>query len=136
MFWNIIDADVSLSAATKFSVPKAVKDASLGHIQKKVGEDRSTDEGVKLPAVIAGWCINSISPGFFRYICDVLFSERLNKVWCTIFLTKYINMFHLVLFSFRLQNILFDSPVGQEQAHIPGISDAAISGLETDVSRG
>ena len=45
-------------------------------------------------------------------------------------------MFHLVLFSFRLSNILFDDPVGQEQTDIPGISDAAISGLETDVSRG
>ena len=38
-------------------------------------------------------------------------------------------MFHLVLF-FRLQNILFDGPIGQQQADIPGISDAAISGLE------
>ena len=37
-------------------------------------------------------------------------------------------MFHLVLFSFRMQSILFDGPVGQEQADIPGISDAAISG--------
>ena len=44
-------------------------------------------------------------------------------------------LFHLVLFSFRLQNILFDGPVGQEQADIPGISNASISGLETDVSR-
>ena len=35
MFWNIIDADASLSAATKFSVPKAVKDVSLGHIHKR-----------------------------------------------------------------------------------------------------
>ena len=45
-------------------------------------------------------------------------------------------MFHLGLFSFRLQNILFDGPVGQELADIPGISDAVISGLETEVSRG
>ena len=44
-------------------------------------------------------------------------------------------MFHLNIFSFRLQNILFDGPVGQEKAVIPGISDAAISGLETDISR-
>ena len=35
MFWNIIDADTSLSAATKFSVPKAVKDMTLGHIRKR-----------------------------------------------------------------------------------------------------
>ena len=54
----------------------------------------------------------------------------------TIFSTKYINMFHLALFSFGLQNILFDGPVGQQQADIPGISDAAISGLETNFSRG
>ena len=45
-------------------------------------------------------------------------------------------MFLLGLFSFRLQNILFDGPVGQEQAEIPGTTDAVISGLETDVSRG
>ena len=89
MFWNIIDADASLSAATKFSVPKAVKDVSLGHItQKKVGEDRSTDEGVKILAVIAGWCNNTISPGFLRYIFNVLFSDKLNKVWCTTFSEK------------------------------------------------
>ena len=44
-------------------------------------------------------------------------------------------MFHLGLFSFRLENILFDGPVGQEQADFPGISDAVISGLEPDVSR-
>ena len=43
-------------------------------------------------------------------------------------------MFHLVLFSFRLQNNLLYGRVGQEQADNPGISDAAISGLETDVS--
>ena len=35
MFWNIIDADASLSAATKISVPKAVKDVSAGHIHKR-----------------------------------------------------------------------------------------------------
>ena len=35
MFWNIVDADASLSAATKFSVPKAVKDMSLGNIHKR-----------------------------------------------------------------------------------------------------
>ena len=35
MFWNIIDADASLSAATKFSAPKAVKDVSLRHIHKR-----------------------------------------------------------------------------------------------------
>ena len=35
MFWNIIDADASLSAATKFSVPKTVKDVSLGHMNKR-----------------------------------------------------------------------------------------------------
>ena len=35
MFWNIIDADASFSAATKFSVSKAVKDVSLGHIHKR-----------------------------------------------------------------------------------------------------
>ena len=35
MLWNIIDADAFLSAATKFSVPKAVKDVSLGHIHKR-----------------------------------------------------------------------------------------------------
>ena len=34
-FWKIFDADASLSAATNFSVPKAVKDVSLGHIQKR-----------------------------------------------------------------------------------------------------
>ena len=34
-FWIIIDADDSLSAATKFSVPKAVKDVPLGHIHKR-----------------------------------------------------------------------------------------------------
>ena len=46
-------------------------------------------------------------------------------------------MFHLVLFfSCRLQNNFFDDPVGQQQADNSGISDAAISGLETDVSRG
>ena len=28
------------------------------------------------------------------------------------------NLFYLVLFSFRLQNILFDGPVGQQQADI------------------
>ena len=49
---------------------------------------------------------------------------------------KYRHMFHFVLFSFRLQNIFFDGFVGQQQADIPGISDAAISRLETDVSRG
>ena len=37
----------------------------------------------------------------FRYICDVQFSERLNKVWCTFFSTKFRNMFHLVLFFFK-----------------------------------
>ena len=37
---------------------------------------------------IAGWCNNTISPGFLRYICDVRFGERLNKVWCTIFLNE------------------------------------------------
>ena len=79
----------------KFSIPKAVKNVSLGHIQKKeVGDVRSTDEGVKLPAVIAGWCNNTISPGFLRYICDVHFIEMLNKVWCTIFSTKNRKMFH------------------------------------------
>ena len=36
-------------------------------------------------------------------------------------------MFHLFLFSFRLQNNLIDGPVGQEQADNPGISDAATS---------
>ena len=35
MFWIIIDADASWSAATKFSISKAVKDVSLGHIHKK-----------------------------------------------------------------------------------------------------
>ena len=45
-------------------------------------------------------------------------------------------MFHSGLFSFSMQNILFDGPVDQEQADIPEISDAAISGLETKVSRG
>ena len=45
-------------------------------------------------------------------------------------------MFHIGLFSSRLQNISFDGLVGQEQADIPEISDAAISGLVTDVSRG
>ena len=35
MFWKIIDADAPLSAATKFSVPKAVKDGSLGLIHKR-----------------------------------------------------------------------------------------------------
>ena len=40
-------------------------------------------------------------------------------------------MFHLVHFSFLLQNILFDGLVGQEQTDIPGIRDAAISGLKT-----
>ena len=35
MFWNIIDADASLLAVTKFSVPKEVKDVSLGHIHKR-----------------------------------------------------------------------------------------------------
>ena len=35
MFWNIIDADACLAAATKFSLPKAVKDVSLGHIHKR-----------------------------------------------------------------------------------------------------
>ena len=128
MFWNIIDADDSLTAATKFSVPKAVKDVSLGHIHERKLEK------TEVPMKESGLCNNTMSPGFLRYICDVLFSERLNKVWCTIFL--YINMFQLGLFSFRLQNILFDGPVGQEQAVIPGISDAAISALETDVSRG
>ena len=44
-------------------------------------------------------------------------------------------MFHSGLFSFSLQNILFDGSVGQELADIPGTSDAATSGLETDVSR-
>ena len=67
MFWNIIDTDTFLSAATKFSVPKAVKDVSLGHIhKKKVGEDKSTDAGVKLPAVIAGGYNNTTSQGFLR----------------------------------------------------------------------
>ena len=37
----------------------------------------------------------------FRYICDVQFSERINKVWCTFFSTKFRNMFHLVLFFFK-----------------------------------
>ena len=46
-------------------------------------------------------------------------------------------MFHLFpFFSLRLQKISIDGPVSQEQADIPGKSDAAISGLETDVSRG
>ena len=45
-------------------------------------------------------------------------------------------MFHLGLFSFRLQNISFDGPVGQEQADYPGTTDAVFSGLKTDVSRG
>ena len=45
-------------------------------------------------------------------------------------------MLHLVLFSFRLQKKLFYGPVGQEQTDNPGISDAAICGLETDVFRG
>ena len=35
IFCNNIDADASLSAATKFSVQKAVKDVSLGHIHKR-----------------------------------------------------------------------------------------------------
>ena len=35
MFWNIIDADASLSDATKFSNRKSVKDVSLGHIRKR-----------------------------------------------------------------------------------------------------
>ena len=35
MFWNVIDADASLSAATKFSAPKAVKEVSLGHMHKR-----------------------------------------------------------------------------------------------------
>ena len=35
IFWNIIDADGALSATTKISVPKAVKDVSLGHIHKR-----------------------------------------------------------------------------------------------------
>ena len=34
-FWSIIDADASLSAATNFSVAKAVKDVSSGHIHKR-----------------------------------------------------------------------------------------------------
>ena len=34
-FWNIIDADGSLSAATKFSVPKAVKVIAMGRIYKR-----------------------------------------------------------------------------------------------------
>ena len=35
MFWNILDADASLSVAKKFSVPKAVKDVYLEHLQKR-----------------------------------------------------------------------------------------------------
>ena len=34
-FWNINDDDAFLSAAMKFSVPKAVKEVSLGHIHKR-----------------------------------------------------------------------------------------------------
>ena len=95
MFWTIIEADASLSAATKILYPKSSQECVAGtHTKKEVGDVRSTDEGVKLPAVIAGWCNNTISPGFLRYICDVHFIEMLNKVWCTIFSTKNRKMVH------------------------------------------
>ena len=69
MFWIIIDADASLSAATKFSVPKAVMDVYLGHMHRRKLEN--TYEGVKVSAVFAGWSTSTISPGFLRYICVV-----------------------------------------------------------------
>ena len=34
MFWSIIDADIPLSAANQFSIPKEVKFLSLGHIHQ------------------------------------------------------------------------------------------------------
>ena len=66
MFWNFIDADASSSATTKFSVPKAVKDVSLGHIYKRKLEKTEvpTDEGVMLPAVIEAGAITPIHQDF------------------------------------------------------------------------
>ena len=119
------------------SVPKAVKDMSLGHIHKMKLEK------TEVPTKESSYLLLSQSgakKNHFTRIYPI-------HLWCTFwwkvkqslvhnFSTKYRNMFHLVLFCFRLQNILFDVPVVQQQADIPEISDAAISGLENDVSRG
>ena len=80
MFLNIIDADASLSAATKFSVPKAVKDVSLGHIHKIKLEKTEvpTKESSYLLLSQAG-AITSFHQDFSGTSVMYFFSERIKQ---------------------------------------------------------